>query len=169
MYTPLKNNYAYGWIVRDKPRTAYEHGGGIPGFSTFIARYPKDDACIVVLSNIEGAPSGKIAGDLEHILFNEKYELPKKHTAIEIDPKIYSRYTGKYQLGPMTMTISSEDGKLFGTPSGQSKAQFFPESEKDFFLTVVDAQVTFNTGADGKATEMVLHQNGQNVTAKRIE
>jgi CubicO group peptidase (beta-lactamase class C family) len=156
MYTPLKSNYAYGWVVRDAPRKSYEHGGGIPGFSTYIARYPADDALVVVLSNIESAPAGKIAGDLAHILFNEKYELLKNHTAIQIDPKIFDRYTGKYQLGQMTFLIAAEDGKLF------------PESETDFFLTVVDAQITFNPGADGKAAELVLHQNGANMTAKRV-
>lgn len=168
MYTPLKNNYAYGWIVRDGPHKSYEHGGGIPGFSTFIARYPADDACIVVLSNIESAPSGKIAGDLANILFGEKYEVPKKHTAIQVDPKVFERYTGKYQMGPMAFTVSVEDGKLFAMPNGQGKAQLFPESETEFFLTVVNAQVTFKTGADGKATEMVLHQNGADMAGKRV-
>jgi len=72
MYTPFKNNYAYGWDVRETPRRQYAHGGGIFGFSTFIIRYPADDALIVVLSNIQEAPAGKIAADLSAILFDGK-------------------------------------------------------------------------------------------------
>ena len=68
MYTPFKSNYAYGWEVQETPRKQYSHGGGIFGFSTFIIRYPADDAFVVVLSNIQGAPAGKIAGELAAIL-----------------------------------------------------------------------------------------------------
>lgn len=44
----------------------------------------------------------------------------------------------------------------------------FPESERDFFLKVVDAQITFVTDNQGHATELILHQNGDQ-SAKRIE
>ena len=40
MYTPLKNNYAYGWVVTTaKGRKEIHHGGGINGFVTEILRY----------------------------------------------------------------------------------------------------------------------------------
>ena len=169
MYTPFKNDYAYGWGVKDGPHKQYAHGGGIFGFSTFIARYPADDAFVVVLSNIESAPAGRIAGDLANILFGEKYELPKKHTAIQVDPKIFDRYVGKYQLGPMTLTVARDGDKLLLSPSGQPTARLFPESETEFFVTVVDAQITFVPGEQGPAKELVLHQNGANLTAKRIQ
>jgi hypothetical protein len=45
----------------------------------------------------------------------------------------------------------------------------FPESDKDFFLKVVDAQLTFETDSQGKATDLILHQNGMNQKAKRID
>jgi hypothetical protein len=44
----------------------------------------------------------------------------------------------------------------------------FPEGERDYFLKVVDAQITFETDEHGKATGLVLHQGGDN-HAKRIE
>lgn len=44
----------------------------------------------------------------------------------------------------------------------------FAESPKDFFLKVVDAQLSFVADGDGPATAMVLHQNGQNITATRV-
>jgi CubicO group peptidase (beta-lactamase class C family) len=72
MYTPFKNDYAYGWDVKDTPRKQYSHGGGIFGFSTFIIRYPADDALVVVLSNIQGAPAGKIATELAAVMFDAK-------------------------------------------------------------------------------------------------
>jgi hypothetical protein len=49
-----------------------------------------------------------------------------------------------------------------------SAFQLFPESERDYFLKVVNAQITFVANAQGRATELILHQDGDHV-AKRIE
>jgi len=45
----------------------------------------------------------------------------------------------------------------------------FPEGPRDFFLKVVEAQITFEVDASGRATALVLHQAGQNQRAKRID
>jgi hypothetical protein len=42
-----------------------------------------------------------------------------------------------------------------------------PEGDKDFFLKIVDAEITFETDSQGKATDLILHQNGMNQKAKR--
>ena len=55
-----------------------------------------------------------------------------------------------------------------GQPSGQSKNELFPISETEFFLKVVDAQVTFVKNEQGQVTQLILHQNGRNMTAKKI-
>lgn len=70
MWTPVKNDYGYGWGI--KPEHGHKqiaHGGGINGFSTFISRYPDDDAVVIVLSNNEAANTGAIASSLTGVLF----------------------------------------------------------------------------------------------------
>jgi hypothetical protein len=42
-------------------------------------------------------------------------------------------------------------------------------SDRDYFLKVVDAQVTFVTDEKGRALELILHQGGIDQHAKRIE
>ena len=46
-------------------------------------------------------------------------------------------------------------------------SQIYAETEKDFFYKVVDAQLTFETDAEGKVVAVVLHQNGLNPRAVR--
>ena len=46
------------------------------------------------------------------------------------------------------------------------KFEIFPEGQREYFLKVVDAQITFDPDAEGKATGLVLHQNGRNMPAK---
>ena len=44
---------------------------------------------------------------------------------------------------------------------------YLPETERDYFFREVDAQVTFKTAAQGKASELILHQNGKDMPAQR--
>ena len=53
--------------------------------------------------------------------------------------------------------------------TGQPKFQIYPSSEREFFLKVVDAQLTFETDSTGRAVSVMLHQNGANVPGKRIQ
>jgi CubicO group peptidase (beta-lactamase class C family) len=94
-------------------------------------------------------------------------EVPKRQ-AIRLDPAIYDRYAGVYELQPgFDLTITREGDRLMAQATGQEKVELFPESETEFFLTVVDAQITFVVAADGSVTELILHQGGQDLPAKR--
>ena len=66
------------------------------------------------------------------------------------------------------MTITRDGAQLFVQATGQPKLEMFPESDRDYFLKVVDAQITFETDSQGRATGLVLHQNGMNQQAKRL-
>lgn len=106
--------------------------------------------------------------DLAGTLFGEKVELPTEKKAITIDTKILDRYTGVYQLGPMTVTITNEAGHLMIEPKGQQKLEAFPSSETEFFLKPVDAVLTFVPGENGIAKEVQLKQGGSTRVAKRV-
>jgi len=55
MFAPGRGGFGLGWEVADEQgRRVIEHNGDINGFGAFIARYPDDDAVIIILTNIEG-------------------------------------------------------------------------------------------------------------------
>jgi CubicO group peptidase (beta-lactamase class C family) len=90
--------------------------------------------------------------------------------AAKVDPAIYDRYAGKYELAPtFRIAITHEGDQIFAQATGQPKLEIFPSSETEFFLKEVDAQLTFEVGSDGKATGLVLHQNGRDLPGKRVE
>ncbi len=172
MTTPIKNNYAYGLVVDPKfNRKMVSHGGGINGFSTFLARFPEEKATIAVLRNADyGAPGpGRIAQDLAAIHFGEKYEIPRERVVAKVDPKIYDAYTGQYELKPdFVITITREGDRLMGQPTSQPKLELLPESETKFFIKEVDAQVSFVKDEKGQITHLILHQGGDQ-KAKKIK
>jgi hypothetical protein len=92
------------------------------------------------------------------------------HQEIKIDPKILGDYEGSYQLAPsFAIKVSTRDGRLFVQATGQPEFEVFPSKKDEFFLKVVDAQITFTRDAGGKVTGMVLHQNGRDLPGPRAK
>jgi CubicO group peptidase (beta-lactamase class C family) len=172
MTTPVKNGYGYGLGIQTKSgRKVISHGGGINGFSTFIARYADDKVTLVVLRNADyGSPGpGPITQDLAAILFGEKYEIPTATAEVKVDPKLYDAYVGRYELAPnFILTISKEGDRLMAQATGQPQFELFPESDTKFFLKVIEAKITFVKDGTGKVTHLILHQGGDR-QAKKIE
>ena len=171
MFTPVKNDYGYGYMLAPQAGSHKHigHGGGIDGFSTMISRFPDDDATVIVLSNVESANAGNIARGLVSMLFGLNYEIPVERKEIAVDPAILDRYVGVYKGGPLTITFTVDGGKLFTQVTGQPKFQVFPYAPDKFFLKVVDATVEFSPAGPGKATEMTLNQGSAHIVCKRAE
>ena len=171
MTTPFRNDYACGLGVHTaNGRKVIEHGGGIEGFNTMLAYYPEDQLTVVVLSNINGPSTEAVASKLASVAHGEKVVLQSEWKEVTVDPKVLDGYAGNYELGPkFILTVTREGDKLVTQATGQPKVPIFAEGERDFFAKVVDAQITFVTDARGRATELILHQGGQDLHAKRVE
>jgi len=171
MFQPFKGNYAYGWTVATRfKRKHIGHGGGINGFSTMISRYPEENVCVIVLSNLESANAGRISRDLEAILFRENYEIPRERLVAKVDPAIYDAYVGRYELSPtFILTITRDGDRLLSQATNQPQVEIFPESETKFFLRVVDAQISFGQDQTGAVTHLILHQGGRDQTARKVK
>jgi hypothetical protein len=95
---------------------------------------------------------------------------PAVRHAITLDAKVLETYVGRYELSPQQdLTITRQGDHLWAQLTGQDAIEIFPETQKDFFWQVVDAQLTFQPGPDGKAIGLILHQYGQNDPGKRID
>jgi CubicO group peptidase (beta-lactamase class C family) len=163
---------ALGWhVLTTHGKDLIWHNGGTAGYRTFIGFNPATRVGIVVLSNAGTAAGPDDIG--RHLLDTELPLLPAQtaaRTEITVDPATLEKYVGRYQLAPAAIfTITRENNHLFEQLTGQPRFEIFAESEKDFFLKVVDAQITFEADGAGKATALVLHQNGAVQRARRIE
>jgi CubicO group peptidase (beta-lactamase class C family) len=69
MFTPLLENYAYGWKVAHLgDHLQIAHPGLIDGFATYIARYPDDHVTVIVLSNMDSADAVGIGSYLASLV-----------------------------------------------------------------------------------------------------
>jgi hypothetical protein len=157
-------------VTTAKGRKQIQHGGGINGFATEILRYPDQRVCVIVLCNVLPVDPAQVAHDLAAIAFGDTYEMPKVHTVAKVDPKAFDAYVGRYQVGPKVIATFTRDGDRFMIQlTGQPKFQVFPESDTDFFLTVVDATITFVKDDKGKVTHANIKQAGRDIKAKRLD
>ena len=160
-----------GWHILKKFDTEVVwHNGGTGGYHSFIGFDQKRHRGVVVLSN----SSNDIDDIGRHLLETQfpltKFEPPKERKAIKLEAKILDAYVGEYQLaGTFVITISREGDHLFAQATGQGKFELFAETPTDFFVTVVDAQVTFVKDDKGQVTHLVLHQNKVDQPAKKIK
>jgi CubicO group peptidase (beta-lactamase class C family) len=160
-----------GWHIFSKYGTEIVwHNGGTGGYHSFIGFDRNRRLGVVVLSN-----SNNDIDDIGLHLLESKYELakyapPKEHKAIKLDPKIFDAYVGEYELTPnLIITITRAGDKFYAEATGQGQAELFAESETDFFLTSIDAQLAFVKDAQGQVVRLILHQNGRDIPARKIK
>ena len=82
------------------------------------------------------------------------------------------RLAGEYEMAPgRSLRITREDGHLQGEPTGSPKQRLVHVSGGTFALGQADGPVTltFTLGADGRATALVMRQNGDERTLPRVQ
>ncbi|MCW5963593.1 MAG: serine hydrolase [Bryobacterales bacterium] len=97
--------YGLGWMTRNyRGLREAGHGGDIGGFNAYFALYPDEDLAVVVLSNVEMRPPGKLpdAGALTHQIVDVWLASKLKAVAVaepvSIPSEILDRYVGRYRI-----------------------------------------------------------------------
>jgi len=95
---------------------------------------------------------------------------PDTPQEISLPTSVLDRYVGSYSFGGSAVfKVTRKGQQLTSQLTGQPTVDIYPQSETSFFLKVVKATIDFVTDAQGPATELVLHQNGNEVHAPRID
>lgn len=65
--------------------------------------------------------------------------------------------------------VFQQDGRLLGAYIGQTAAEMLPENDHVFFFKDIPMQMVFQRDATGTATAVVLHMNGYELPAYRLD
>ena len=167
-FEPPSMDIGLGWLIRtEHGREIRWHNGGTGGYRSFAGFDSAAGVGVVVLAN-----AAREVTDLGFHLLDRRFalaEAPQPRTAIEVDPAVYDQYVGRYQLVQgINITVTRDGDRLFAQLTGQQRFEVFPESEDEYFLRVVDAQITFGRDDAGAVDHLVLHQNGVDQRAVRL-
>ena len=160
-----------GWHIMKRPtRTLIWHNGGTGGYRSFAGFDPASRRGVVVLTN-----SAIGSDDIGFHLLDATLPLaaaPKpvaERKEVTVSAETLERYVGQYELGPnFIFTVIREEDRLFGQATGQQRVRLWAESDTDFFLKEVDAQIKFMKDAQGAVTALTLFQGGRTMVAQRL-
>ncbi len=165
--------YAYGLgLGKYRGEDIISHSGGLNGFLTQLAYYPKEKLTVVMFVNTSEPEVNFDPNKIAEAFLWDKMDKQTSYEESAQKPKNLDVYVGRYDLsGFAIITISHEDDKLYAQLTGQAKYEIFPKagSEDEFFFKVVDARMKFSKDDKGEVTHAILFQNGQEINAKKIK
>ena len=103
----------------------------------------------------------------------DKYVIPREPKVAKVDPALYDAYAGRYEADMPGKGKRSHHG-LQGRDAadlparGKSRVVLVPESETSFYIRAADSEARFVKDAAGKVASLVLIQDGQEITARRL-
>ena len=158
-----------GWLIsEDGVGEIIWHGGATGGYRCFLLFNRARGAGVVMLTNCASTRNDDIPF---HLLSGRPLSPPPApRVAIHLEPELLDRYVGRYRLSPALELVVSRDGeRLFAQMSRQPPFEVLAESPTAFFWRLVDARMTFEVDPDSAVTGVVLHQNGRDVPAARVD
>ncbi|HAS47367.1 MAG TPA: hypothetical protein DCS93_43220 [Microscillaceae bacterium] len=95
LFKVVKGNYAYGWLVENvtmgtQAMPLYWHDGGITGYTANLRILPKDQSCIIVLSNTRGYKSVRLPDYLLQTLYKQPVQM-KASLWKQLYPVVYNQ------------------------------------------------------------------------------
>ena len=89
---------------------------------------------------------------------------------IQIDPALLDNYVGYYEFTPYRIiAVTRQDDHLFVKFTGQDAFQVYPESPQKFFYKDFPSQISFVADPPGRVTGLILHREGLERPAMRID
>ena len=176
MTTPIgaamPSHYGFGLAsdsLSGHPRIS--HGGGIHGFQSMLAHYPKDSLTVVVLVNSTPSPVDLVAGNLARIVFGLPLEgAPMRR--VTLSAAQLAQYAGDYTLSlpdatRLVIHITPSAEKLMAQAEGQSSFELIPYGDHVFGADFDRAlRLTFHVD-NGRATKLIMRQGGVDVEGTR--
>jgi CubicO group peptidase (beta-lactamase class C family) len=94
--------------------------------------------------------------------------MPSGPKEIALKAEELEDYVGAYKLGPATFTVKRESDRLMVQLTGQPFLRVSASAKDEFFCKVVNAQLGFVRGTNGKIVALILHQHGRNQRAEKL-
>ena len=173
-------DFAVGFSIGKRGEGWYfSHGGSNWGFRATLLAHKVKGYGLAIMTNADqgGAVMSELSRRIQEIYewdsvadpVRRGYTAPVEREEVSVSAEVLSEYVGSYDLGDgLVVEITMEGDALFAQPTDQPRLPIFAESETEFFLKVVEAQIVFTRGADGEVDGFVLHQGGAQRPGQKV-
>jgi CubicO group peptidase (beta-lactamase class C family) len=159
--------FGYGWAINGLLGSrVIAHGGRVMGFTAHALWMPEEKVFVAVLSNTDApqVSTEYVARRLATYAMGK----PWNPVAIAMTAEQLGEYEGVYTIDDKSArTLTVADGTLFSQRTGAGRLAVLPRARDQFFYKDSFTTMSFERGADGKVTAMVMTQNGKPERAVR--
>jgi len=154
------------WMTRhDKDGEVVWHNGMTGGYTSFMGFTADSKRGVVILTNIT-----RPINDLGFATLLANAPLAPVKKQIAMTPQRLDTYVGAYQLAPkFFLNVLRQGDQLFAQATGQGSVPIFPSARDAFFARVAGMQIDFRHGKNGKVASLMLHQNGHDILAPKLD
>jgi CubicO group peptidase (beta-lactamase class C family) len=157
-------------LSRRNDQTYVGHGGNCPGYRTQLYLRPKDKIAVVVMANAHDVSPSAYAYELFDLTAPAILDAVKNPGKAKIPDPDLEKYVGRYELpiGRETMVVIWEgDLATLYIPTDNPHPSKLKRVGGHTFRHIrsdgeLGAEVTFETGPDGKVTRMIYHSQHYN-------
>jgi hypothetical protein len=104
------------------------------------------------------------------MIARRRYEQARPRHQVDIDRDLYTDYVGHYQLeSGAIISVTHRGDHLFVKMAGQFEVEACAEAHDAFCLKSVPAQLVFLRQAAGDVDRVIVHHNGCELKAVRID
>lgn len=153
-------------------KSAYGYNGGIDGFISNLAYFPKEKVALAVTANGMNYNFNDILIGILSIYFNVPFEIPDLTAkAINLDSEELKNYEGEFsskQL-PLKITLKVEKGQFYSQATGQSPFPLTPFSKTEFRFDPAGIIIEFVKDDEGNIqyNSFILNQGGRKFTYEK--
>ncbi len=147
-----------GWNLPGSGNGIHYHGGGHPGYSSFLAWDSERKIGVVVLMNVYDGPK-------EYLGYSLLRGLPKP---FPVDPQVLAAYAGSYQFDDFIVTIRVDGARIYPQVPGNQGGELIAISENQFYLRELYAEIVFYRNDRGEVDRMEVVGIGGTLEATRI-
>lgn len=172
MLTPYIDKRAGLGVFIDslKGENYFGHDGLTYGFrSQYYGSFKGGNGIVLMTNSVSDGLIPEIVNSVARV-----YNFKGLYSSVEEKNKVVSQsilqsYVGRYQLAPgMILNIYRQANQLLVQLTGQSSIPIFAETDRKFYIKVVNARLEF-LKEHGKVTKVILYQDGAANVAPRIE
>lgn len=173
MVTAQKGGSGLGVFVRGQgSSSSFSHPGRDEGFDSVFVAFIEGGKGVAMMINANDDSRfvprmfGRIA-ELYH--WPGSPGLPQRGPAAIVEPGLLARYEGRYQMDPDSiLVLAARNGRLYTQTSGMDDEEFVPDSQAHFVSAERDAEVSFDSAADGAVVSLHWKDKGAEKVAPRI-
>jgi CubicO group peptidase (beta-lactamase class C family) len=170
----IQLSYSLGWGFFKSPKgRAFFKEGHDDGWVHYSIGFPDQKMALVIMSNSSAGESiyKELVEKLTGIKIPWKWEgYTPYRPALRLKEEILHQYAGVYE-GRLKAIVSVVDGKLKveSETVGLPKTTLYAAAEDHFFLKVMETDIRFVKGPDGKIEKAILDDEGEHYELKKVK